>query len=352
MTNHLRTLLGAIGLGLLAIAAADCSSSDSSGGDDNAEAGGSTSAAGAGGSAGASDAGTAGTSTGGGGSAGKGGAGSPGAGGTTGSGGATGTGGALGNGDGGVNPKTGPVNVLWIGNSLTQAPLCGEGWLAVMFMCNDNKAETGVTLASQPVMMGATTLETHWANSDGFAEMDAPVAKDPADPWQPSVRVAKYDYIVLQPYHIGNTASDSSEEAALRKYADKALGKGIRPVIFGLWVDPTGYAGTLAMYQRVWNDYKSRGMLYAPLAEAYKSVVDDKGAAWLFGTDLYQHENEKGTYINMSEFYFLFTGYRPSAYLFANMVNGQCKEAANVSADKDYLAGKAEQALSLYYKLN
>lgn len=238
------------------------------------------------------------------------------------------------------------LNVLWIGNSLTQAPWCSyEGWFApqVMTMADSNK--TGVVVASYAVMLGATSISRHWSLQSGFDLMDNPVAHRIDDIWQIE-SVDHYDYVVLQTHT--QSATVAAESTALCQYCDLALSKGIKPVIFACWDVPTRYESASQTFKAVYEIYKSRGALFAPLFQIHQSINAEKPITYLYNSgDDYGHASLNGAFLSMSVFYYLFTHFKPSEYDFSFLP--KCAGSDNVAAEQAYLTGKAETVLSSYY---
>ncbi|EFK95938.1 secreted protein [sediment metagenome] len=237
------------------------------------------------------------------------------------------------------------INVLWIGNSLSTASFCCdlEGHLNVMDYCNKNRSVTGVKVAVQGAMMGATTLSTHWNDERGFGLLDNPQVRNPDDIWQ-TISVDQYDYLVLQPYQTGSLGGINSEAQAMCHYADLALSKGVKPIFICIWEDPSVYDRNMAIYDSVYNMYKNQGALLAPLFTAHKFILEDgKGLSYLYiDNDWYHHENENGVYVMMCVFYRLFTGLNSMDYNYSNFRSTPYAEA-------NYLEQKAEEALDAVF---
>jgi hypothetical protein len=245
------------------------------------------------------------------------------------------------------------VNVLWIGNSLTQAPGCWyEGWLASTFMANSDSLATGINVASYKVMYGATSLATHWANQHAFAELDNPVVRPPSNPFTGLESIDHYDYLVLQTYKPGTGAGLTAESTAICNYSDLALSKGTKPIIFACWDIPASYAGEMKAFDSCYVRYKSRGALIAPLYDIHASIWPEKPLSYLYlPNDDYHHETINGVYINMCVFNYLFTGMKPTHYdysLLSPALSG-CADIAAIAPEKDYLAAKVEAGLAKYY---
>jgi hypothetical protein len=241
------------------------------------------------------------------------------------------------------------VNVLWLGNSLSTAPWCSpyEGWFADQVMANAVTSKTGIELACYAVMIGGTSISKHYSLQSGFALFDNPIEHRTDDIWQ-TESVDKYDYVVLQTHT--QTASVAAESTALCQYADLALSKGIKPVIFSCWDVPSRYSGAAPAFYAVYNKYKSQGALFAPVFEIHQSINAEKPVTYLYNAgDAYGHATLSGAFVSMSCFYYLFTKDRPSTYDFN--VLPQCTGSSAVGLDQAYLTGTIESVLAEYYNL-
>jgi hypothetical protein len=242
------------------------------------------------------------------------------------------------------------VNILWIGNSLTQSPWCiDEGWLATQVMANTMTPTTNLELACYGVMKGATSLASHWSQQSGFNELNTPIVRKPSDRWA-TENVEKYDFIVLQTFVRSAGAALAAESTAMVNYCNLALSKGTRPVIFLCWDNPSYYTAQTAAFDSCYAHYKSQGALLAPLFDIHQAIDAEKPTTYLYGSDTYLHVDINGAYLNVCVFNYLFTHIRPTAYDISLMPT--CADIPALVPEKSYLATKAEAALSRYYSLS
>jgi hypothetical protein len=258
-------------------------------------------------------------------------------------------------------------DVLWIGNSLTQgSPGCqGEGWMwPELVMVNPDSLTLGVGVYPAAVMRGATDLPSHWRQDiaagdvagTGRGELSNPSGNnmwDPEKSWMASR--SNYDYVILQGYHWSAPYNDDIDTASL--YASFALQHGVKPLFFACWQDPANYAGVTGAYDSLYRKFRSQGAILAPVFQAHKLVLDDKGvtagALYLYGAEAssFHHDNATGAYLKMCIFYELFTG-QSAVGLQVTHLKASCWDAAALGvaqADADYCSAKAHQALVNYY---
>jgi hypothetical protein len=243
----------------------------------------------------------------------------------------------------GANAKR--LNVLYIGNSLTGGTIEGAERMA-----NKDSTRTGISVATYGIERGATAISTHWTLQSGFTQLDNPVVHKPANEMD-SEQVDNYDYLILQTY-TQNGASPEAESLGLVHYCDLALSKGVTPIIFAAWIDPTHFDFN-RRYVNVYKNYKSRGALFAPLADAHAIIDSVKPVTYLYiSGDPWHHINATGCLLTMVIFNYLFDQTLPSKYNVA-LLPGIYPELGLDPAlpEMPYLAAKAEQALAMYYTL-
>jgi hypothetical protein len=247
------------------------------------------------------------------------------------------------------------VNIIWVGNSLTQGGFCSEGWRSASFMCNPDSNRTHKILADKDCMAGATRLATHWANKSAVTYFANPEVWNPRDLWQKKF-VDSYQYIVLQPYNCHDAASIASEKQALINYCDTALSWGIKPVLFACWESPDMYTAVMKMYVDVWNMYKDRGALLAPLFDAHRLALQTKPTSYLYGGDTWEHETNVAAYMHGLIFNYLFAGVKPTDFNLPQLQSAVWPYVNTINQavvdDADFLEQQAEAALALYYDLN
>jgi hypothetical protein len=233
------------------------------------------------------------------------------------------------------------VNILWIGNSLSQSVWCTQdGFFEAELMANADSNATGYSLADARVMPGATNLATQWNNSNGFAQLASPACGKPSAWWE-TTPIDHYDYMVLQTF-IQNSPV-AAESLAMDNYCKKALSYGTKPVIFDCWGNPSNYTALTNALVAIYNRYKSQGALFAPLFGVHMAINAEKPTTYLYGADTYLHVTAVGAYCSIAVWEYLFTHVKPT-----NFTLTQC---ASGFTDKAYLDGKVEAELSKYYNL-
>jgi hypothetical protein len=233
------------------------------------------------------------------------------------------------------------VSILWIGNSLTGSMFCNNGGFEeAEVLANPDSNKTGYSLAHNVVGLGGTSLSKHWALQSGFALLEDPACGYPSA-WWATEPIETFDYIVLQS-HI-QTATVAAESTAMESYCQKALSYGTKPVIFDCWGIPSMCTPMTNALLAIYNRYKSRGALFAPLYEIHNAINAEKPTTFLYGNDAYNHVNAQGAYVSIAVWEYLFTHVNPTSFTLT-----QC---AGDVPDKTYLDGKIEAVLAVYYDL-
>jgi hypothetical protein len=272
------------------------------------------------------------------------------------------------------------INVLWIGNSLTGQGICDVGDFQLQWYVNGCKegcdtakpSPTGVILASGDALLGATTLAQHWSYGTGLKAVNGlpyvgggEMVRDPLG-WG-SVSVDHYDYVILQPWAMLGPANIATESTAFGHYCDTMLALGVKPVIFGLYQEhdstTVSFDEYTNLYDSLYNLYKGRGALIAPVWRAYRKAWNVLGPVCLFVSgDVYGHESAMGVFLNHCVFYDVFTRHR-SSNIDWNLSLTQCPNlmavdtghadlTAQVGTLHSFLEAKADEAVSEYYTLS
>jgi hypothetical protein len=253
------------------------------------------------------------------------------------------------------------INVLWLGNSLSGAGICDVGFYQMQWMvngcisfCDTSKSPTGVVIQIGDAMAGATSIAGHWAAQRGLDKLADPTVRSAYTfGGQENYGIDHYDYMVMQGYALHSDAAIHNEAVAIGKYCDTMLTFGTKPVIFAIYEDSSlaSYTKVMHMYDSMYNIYKDRGALIAPVYRAFKKVWDVVDPATLFAAgDVFEHENANGVYIYISTFYDLFTRQKSVNRDWAHNLQ-MCPALSAVAANHVLYEQKVDEAVAEYYTL-